>query len=192
MSADGRQIKNVARDVGALTLNSCGDLWAAVWEQAQLVSSSTIYCIPDSNWLSELHTGRVCCCIQYGMCPPDFSCYRAFAKIQHWFFNSSSKGLVITAGSDWSWWTNTEANFAQRLPGRPDVPVRFMHTFKWFGCGSAPLCHLVCAFGSSLPYSTAGADLLCQGPTLVPNYALTTSSNAGMIQPYRSEPDRHS
>lgn len=34
MSADGWQIKNVARNVVALTSNSCGDLWVAVWEQA--------------------------------------------------------------------------------------------------------------------------------------------------------------
>lgn len=134
MSADGRQIKNIARDVGALISNSCGDLWAAVWEQPRLVS--TIYCIPESNPLSELHTGRVCCCIQYGMYPTDFSSNRVFAKIQHWFFNSSSKGLVVTVGFDWSRWANIETDFPQRLPGRPDVPVKFICIFKCFGCHS--------------------------------------------------------
>lgn len=71
MSADGRQIKNVARDVGALTLNSCGDLWAAVWEQAAV--SLQLY-----HPLSELHTRSVCCFF-----PIWHVSYQAFAKIQH-------------------------------------------------------------------------------------------------------------
>lgn len=103
------------------------------------------------------------------------------------------RALVVTVGFDWSRPANTETfeNFAQRPPGRPDVPVKFKCIFKYFGYVFYSLVPSG-MHSSSLPYSTAGADLLCQGPTLVPKYAPKTSSNAGVIQLYRSEPDRHS